>query len=174
MSLSNALRFRVLTRDRFTCVYCGRRAPDVALEVDHVTPVARGGRDEETNLVTACFSCNRGKRDRLIMPRLPDRGAVAAVPAMPPWLGLEHAPADVPNPDRCSQCVRAGRGRLLSPCYGETNGVALYRCAECGHVWQMSGALPRVPVQVAREIVRDFNTAIRLSRTSRSTSASIA
>lgn len=62
-----ALRFAILKRDNFTCRYCGMSAPTVRLEVDHVIPVARGGSDHEDNLVTACYSCNRGKGDLLLM-----------------------------------------------------------------------------------------------------------
>lgn len=41
--VSPKLRFEVLKRDRNTCVYCGRMPPEVALEIDHVIPVSRGG-----------------------------------------------------------------------------------------------------------------------------------
>lgn len=61
MAINKAKRFEVFHRDRFTCRYCGRRPPDVVLEVDHVVAVANGGGDEPENLVTACFDCNRGK-----------------------------------------------------------------------------------------------------------------
>jgi len=61
MSLSKKLRFDVFKRDDFQCQYCGRRSPDVILEVDHVIPKSKGGVDETENLVTACFYCNRGK-----------------------------------------------------------------------------------------------------------------
>lgn len=61
MAVSRRLRFEILKRDRHTCRYCGASAPDVALHVDHVTPVALGGSDEPTNLVTACKDCNLGK-----------------------------------------------------------------------------------------------------------------
>lgn len=57
-------RWVVLERDNFTCRYCGRSAPDVVLEVDHVESLALGGADVIENLVTACFDCNRGKRWR--------------------------------------------------------------------------------------------------------------
>ena len=60
-SLSPKLRFEVFKRDDFTCRYCGRKSPEVVLEVDHVTPVAEGGSDDEMNLVTSCWECNRGK-----------------------------------------------------------------------------------------------------------------
>lgn len=62
-SLSKKIRFEVFKRDKFTCVYCGRKAPDVILEVDHIEPVAKGGDNSITNLVTSCIDCNRGKRD---------------------------------------------------------------------------------------------------------------
>ena len=59
--VSRGLRFDVFRRDRFICRYCGGRPPDVVLELDHVVPVADGGRSEEENLVTSCWDCNRGK-----------------------------------------------------------------------------------------------------------------
>lgn len=61
---SKTKRFEVFKRDKFTCQYCGRRPPDVVLECDHIHPEAKGGDDEYSNLITACFDCNRGKRDR--------------------------------------------------------------------------------------------------------------
>lgn len=62
-AISKKVRFEVFKRDKFTCVYCGRKAPDVILEVDHINPVAKGGDNSITNLVTSCIDCNRGKRD---------------------------------------------------------------------------------------------------------------
>lgn len=61
MSVSKRLRFEVLRRDNHTCRYCGTTAADTELHVDHVLPVALGGKDEPTNLVTACEPCNTGK-----------------------------------------------------------------------------------------------------------------
>jgi hypothetical protein len=55
------LRWQVLARDAFTCAYCGRRPPEVALEVDHRQSVATGGTDELENLCASCQDCNRGK-----------------------------------------------------------------------------------------------------------------
>ncbi|PHS72039.1 MAG: hypothetical protein COB22_06390 [Cycloclasticus sp.] len=62
-SLGKKLRFEVFKRDSFTCQYCGKVAPNVVLEVDHIEPVAKGGGDELLNLITSCFDCNRGKKD---------------------------------------------------------------------------------------------------------------
>lgn len=60
--MNSSLRFRVLSRDKFTCRYCGAKAPDVKLQVDHVIPVSLGGLTTIRNLVSACFACNNGKR----------------------------------------------------------------------------------------------------------------
>ncbi len=40
------VRFEVLARDKFTCQYCGRKAPDVVLEIDHFYPRSKGGASE--------------------------------------------------------------------------------------------------------------------------------
>lgn len=61
MAVSKRLRFEILRRDNHTCRYCGAKAPDVALRVDHVIPEALGGPTEASNLVTACEPCNSGK-----------------------------------------------------------------------------------------------------------------
>ena len=60
-AISKKTRFEVFKRDKFTCQYCGKMAPDVILEVDHIKPVAEGGTNSIMNLVTACRDCNRGK-----------------------------------------------------------------------------------------------------------------
>ena len=59
--LSPKTRWQVFARDSFTCQYCGRRPPEVALEVDHRVAVANGGSDDLENLYSACVECNRGK-----------------------------------------------------------------------------------------------------------------
>lgn len=58
MALTKRTRFEILRRDNHTCRYCGASAPDATLTVDHVTPVALGGTDDPSNLVTACRDCN--------------------------------------------------------------------------------------------------------------------
>ena len=63
MSISKKLRFEVFKRDGFKCAYCGRTPPSVTLEVDHIQPKSKGGKNDINNYVTACFDCNRGKRD---------------------------------------------------------------------------------------------------------------
>lgn len=65
-SISKKTRFEVFKRDHFTCQYCGRSAPDVVLEIDHINPVVNGGDNDIMNLLTSCFDCNRGKGKRLL------------------------------------------------------------------------------------------------------------
>lgn len=65
-TISKKIRFEVFKRDKFTCQYCGRQAPDVILEVDHIKPIADNGTNDIMNLITACFDCNRGKGKRTL------------------------------------------------------------------------------------------------------------
>lgn len=63
-SLSLALRYKVLCRDRFRCQICGRSpAKDIGVElhVDHIIPWSKGGQNTEENLRALCFDCNLGK-----------------------------------------------------------------------------------------------------------------
>lgn len=64
ISITKKTRFEVFKRDGFTCQYCGRMAPDVVLEIDHINPINNGGTNDILNLVTSCFDCNRGKGKR--------------------------------------------------------------------------------------------------------------
>lgn len=69
MAISRKTRFEVFKRDSFTCQYCGRKAPDVILQADHIIPKAENGSDDFLNLTTSCDECNGGKGAR----RLSDR-----------------------------------------------------------------------------------------------------
>jgi 5-methylcytosine-specific restriction endonuclease McrA len=73
--VSTWLRQRVLERDACRCAYCGRQgSPTIPLEVDHIIPVAAGGTNISTNLVTACKPCNQAKRDSAVeVVALPER-----------------------------------------------------------------------------------------------------
>ena len=68
-TITPALRFEIFRRDSFTCQYCGRRAPNVVLHVDHVTSVVAGGTNDPANLRTACSMCNLGKGGRSLVGR---------------------------------------------------------------------------------------------------------
>lgn len=62
--LTKKIRFEGFKRDSFTCQYCGAKAPDVLLEIDHIQPVSKNGTSDIFNLITACKSCNAGKSNR--------------------------------------------------------------------------------------------------------------
>lgn len=59
--ISKRLRFMILKRDNFTCNYCGRKAPDVILHIDHIKPYSKWWLTEDNNLVTSCADCNLWK-----------------------------------------------------------------------------------------------------------------
>lgn len=65
------LRLQVFRRDEFTCQYCDARG--VPLQCDHVVPVAAGGINHPSNLITACVDCNRQKRAKSVQDFLADR-----------------------------------------------------------------------------------------------------
>jgi 5-methylcytosine-specific restriction endonuclease McrA len=50
----------------FTCLRCGRQAPDIELTVDHVVPLSQGGRNSIENLQPLCRACNTSKHARTI------------------------------------------------------------------------------------------------------------
>ena len=66
-AVGQRLRYQVLQRDKFTCQSCGRCAPDVRLNVDHIQPVSWDSDWEATDNLddyqTLCEDCNLGKGD---------------------------------------------------------------------------------------------------------------
>lgn len=46
-NISKGKRFDIFKRDGFTCQYCGKQPPGVVLHVDHITPVSKGGTNNE-------------------------------------------------------------------------------------------------------------------------------
>lgn len=70
--LSNRTRFKILERDGFRCRYCGDNSMTAKLEVDHINPVYFGGKNDESNLVTACKRCNIGKNRHKLNALLPN------------------------------------------------------------------------------------------------------
>jgi len=58
------LRYKVLNRDNFCCVSCGKSPAthiDTRLHVDHIIPFSEGGANSLANLQTLCEQCNLGK-----------------------------------------------------------------------------------------------------------------
>lgn len=90
--LSNRDWLRLVRRYDHRCAYCGDRPEE--LTIDHVVPVARGGRHGIGNTLPACRSCNSAKRDVLLVEfklRLQrDRQRKEAVAAQRQRLGIER------------------------------------------------------------------------------------
>lgn len=59
-----SVRIKVLSRDNFRCVFCGKSpATNIGtkLHIDHVIPFSKGGTNTADNLQTLCEECNLGK-----------------------------------------------------------------------------------------------------------------
>lgn len=161
--MNRSLRFRVLARDKFTCRYCGAKAPDVVLEVDHIQPRSHGGLDRMLNLVTSCYDCNQGKRDMLLdidlvalvtpapveEPRRKHREKVTRKakqpritrrePFPPPPLpvGFGHRPPYI-APDKPASSWRCSACGMLCELEGDVCSCARqrFRCSECREVME--------------------------------------
>jgi len=59
----DSMRAAVLVRDGGRCRRCRR---SINLEMDHVVPVSKGGKSEESNLQVLCRRCNRSKARKLV------------------------------------------------------------------------------------------------------------
>jgi len=78
----------VLSRDNYTCQYCGATPPRKDLTVDHILPRSRGGKTTWENVTTACQKCNgrkgshtptEAKMTLITKPSRPRYIAIAAV-----------------------------------------------------------------------------------------------
>ncbi len=63
-TLTNSIKIEVFKRDNYTCHECGA-GREAKLHVHHIMPVARGGTDEMSNLITLCDSCNMAIGNRI-------------------------------------------------------------------------------------------------------------
>jgi len=62
-----AYRYKVLKRDNFKCVACGRNVEDgIKLHIDHKIPFSLGGLTTLENLRTLCGDCNISKSNKFI------------------------------------------------------------------------------------------------------------
>lgn len=141
MALSVSERFYILRRDDFTCRYCGAKAPDVKLHVDHITPKSQGGIDARWNLVTACAPCNLGKSDLNVTESLIREGfmregaesrgrgtgrIVCTYCGMPVWYSqsLDIAERPIEDVDSCDSCERLAQNAWSRGfAYGLKRGV---------------------------------------------------
>jgi diadenosine tetraphosphate (Ap4A) HIT family hydrolase/5-methylcytosine-specific restriction endonuclease McrA len=62
--ISGTIKYQVLVRAKSRCELCGVPNDEKALEVDHIIPRSKHGKDEISNYQALCYSCNAMKRDR--------------------------------------------------------------------------------------------------------------
>lgn len=81
-SLPPLVNRELFRRDAHLCMYCGENFREANLTRDHIVPLSKGGKDEWSNVVAACKSCNARKGNRspeqAKMPLL-------AIPYKPNW-----------------------------------------------------------------------------------------
>ena len=76
-------RLNIYARDAFRCQYCGRKFETKDLTFDHVVPRRQGGQTEWSNIVTACYRCNRKKGGRTLKQ---SRLQLLKKPVKPDWV----------------------------------------------------------------------------------------
>jgi len=80
------LRARILTRDGHLCQTClDKGVITPATEVDHVTPKAKGGTDEDGNLQAICSPCHKNKTTRETGGRPKRQVGLDGYPIGEPW-----------------------------------------------------------------------------------------
>lgn len=63
--MTKELREKIAIRDNYTCQICGKYMPDgVGLHIDHIIPIAKGGKSVPSNLQVLCSKCNGRKSSR--------------------------------------------------------------------------------------------------------------
>ena len=62
--VSNRLRFAISKRDHNRCRMCGKSTGD--LEIDHIIPIAKGGKSTYDNLQTLSKRCNLEKGSKIL------------------------------------------------------------------------------------------------------------
>ena len=64
--VTNKMRFSIYSRDGYRCCMCGKRDRGDNLEIDHIYPIAKGGKSTYDNLQTLCHRCNQKKGANVI------------------------------------------------------------------------------------------------------------
>lgn len=64
-------RAAALHRANYTCAVCGRRPPQVRLEIDHIIDLQHGGTHDPDNLQALCPRCHQAKHGSTATPDPP-------------------------------------------------------------------------------------------------------
>ena len=62
--IPDSLRYRVLKESDGRCSLCGATKKERPLDVDHIKPRSKGGKNEYVNLQVLCSKCNRSKGNK--------------------------------------------------------------------------------------------------------------
>ena len=62
--IPDSLRYRVLAESGGRCALCGATNKERLLDVDHIKPRSKGGKNEYDNLQVLCSKCNRSKGNK--------------------------------------------------------------------------------------------------------------
>ena len=112
-SKSGSNRYDILAKSKGVCVACGAKPPDVFLHVDHIIPIARGGRDEADNMQALCHRCNIQKKDRDDTDFLLWRKQLQF--AKNPKCRLCSRPHDTIMNNTVAYAFRSGTGTVVAP-----------------------------------------------------------
>jgi hypothetical protein len=67
--MTSKLRTEIKERDNYQCCSCNlstKDEPNLLLEIDHITPLSKGGMTTIDNLQTLCWKCNRSKGAKIL------------------------------------------------------------------------------------------------------------
>ena len=90
-------RRNIYLRDNNTCQYCGKKLSTDKLNLDHVVPLSRGGRNTWTNVVCSCIPCNMRKGNKTLRQ---SKMRLIRKPTRPTWKMLVRQ--TLPATDRWS------------------------------------------------------------------------
>lgn len=62
ISIPTEVRNYISQRDNYQCRSCGKREPEIKLEIDHIIPIAHSGSNDISNLQSLCRHCNQQKK----------------------------------------------------------------------------------------------------------------
>ncbi len=62
--IPDSLRYRVLKESGGRCALCGATKKERPLDVDHILPKSKGGKNEYENLQVLCSKCNRSQGNK--------------------------------------------------------------------------------------------------------------
>jgi ATP adenylyltransferase len=72
--IPGTIRYEVLKAAGFRCMLCGISADECFLDVDHIEPKSKKGKDDINNYQALCYRCNRskGNRDSTDLRQIPE------------------------------------------------------------------------------------------------------